>query len=372
MEYGLYIHVPFCHGKCYYCDFYSKPGGNEAEQEAFVQAVLAELALRSSSKQLREWSTVYIGGGTPSLLSLAQLSMLIKGIGKCRGEFTIEANPEDVTGEWLDAVMEMGVNRVSMGVQSFDDNLLQSVGRRHTAVDALNAIERMQKRRMNYSIDLIYGLPGQSLSGWERELSIARSIRPPHLSAYLLSYEPGTRLYARLKAGKCTEASPLLCSEMYDSLCRWSAVNGYRHYEVSNFALQGKEANHNSSYWSGVPYLGLGPGAHSFDGQIRSSNPANLKDYIATIAGGSIPTIVEEEDDIDRANDIIITALRTDKGLDPSRLRFLEASRLRQLNNAIDSQIAKGLMLQSPDGHLLIPERHWLISDAILRSLIFA
>lgn len=367
---GLYVHVPFCHSKCHYCDFYSKPSSALKEREAYVEAVAKELEMRARGNKDREWDTVYIGGGTPSLLEINQLGELVASLGTCRGEFTVEANPEDVDDNWLVAVKSMGCNRISMGVQSFDDEMLRNIGRRHTSSQAVEAIEKIQRHGFNYSIDLIYGLPGQSLADWESTLDKALAFRPPHFSAYLLSYEHGTRLYARLIAGKCSEAPAELCNEMYEALCSKAAAAGYRHYEVSNFAIPGMEARHNSAYWDGTPYLGLGPGAHSFDGRNRSYNPSDIKDYLAKVQQGIIPAVVETESDMERANDIIITALRTDIGLDTVSLDFLHPNAQRQLHASIGKLSEKGLLVKSPAGRWVIPERHWLISDSILRSLI--
>lgn len=371
IEAALYIHFPFCRSKCAYCDFYSS-AARGADFDGYIDTVAAEWRMRRGELPAMP-VTVYLGGGTPSMLGpqlLVRLSDELSRDFDTRRlvEFTAEANPEDITDGTLAAYSRAGINRVSIGVQSFDPALLAAVSRRHSPEQAVAALTALSAGGWNYSADLIYGLPGQTLEMWQCELESLLAFRPPHFSAYLLSYEPGTALYARRERGLVTEASDLLAEQMYETLCRVAAGAGYRHYEISNFALPGREAIHNSAYWDGTPYLGLGPGAHSLgaDG-VRRFNPAGTKKYVETIGNGSTYFEVDDEDDANRANDLIITALRTARGLDPGSV---PAQYRPELEANARPLLTRGMLTRTADGRLLIPERLWLRSDAILRDLI--
>lgn len=359
---GLYIHIPFCHSKCIYCDFYSMPPTDRLD--ALLDALPREFELRKT-EIAEPFTTIYIGGGTPSIVHPSKLAQLCKTLPISDiEEFTIEVNPEDVTTERIKAWRDIGINRISMGVQSFDDNELREIRRRHTAVDSIKAIENLLEGGIeNISCDLIYGLPGQTLASWQRSLSQLISFRLPHISAYCLSYEPGTALYARMTAGKITPTDDDTLTAMYSLLCHLTADAGYEHYEISNFALPGMRSRHNSSYWTGTSYLGLGPGAHSFDGRIRRFNPGNLKAYLES---ESI-TVIDEELEDERFNDTIITALRTADGLD---LNNLTADRAGYISKAAAPFIADGQLIRTAGGNIRISESAWFRSDAILRELI--
>lgn len=358
---GLYIHVPFCHSKCAYCDFYSMPAAELADQ--YIDAAIAEFD-RRRNEIAEPLTTAYLGGGTPSILSPQQLGRLISAlpVGNA-AEFTIEANPEDVDSEMVKAWQSAGINRVSMGVQSFSDHELKAIGRRHSAADAVRAINILKDSGLSsISCDLIYGLPGQTMQSWSDSLSRMLDLGLPHLSAYCLSYEPGTALSARVRAGKLTPTDDDMLCDMYDMLCRMTAEAGYEHYEISSFARQGHRAMHNSSYWSSIPYLGIGPGAHSFDGKLRRINPSKLKAYIS----GEYETIVENEDEDERFNDILITALRTADGLYLGRIDDRRAKRL--LKDA--ARFIKADMMTLTDNRLRITESAWFSSDSIMADLI--
>lgn len=378
---GLYIHIPFCRSKCFYCDFFSRPQHDEAD--AYVDALLTEWQLRHEEPGERI-ETIYIGGGTPSLLSDKQLQKLIAGIGKgidirSLKEFTVEANPEDICKERIDTWTAMGINRISIGIQSFNSNELTAIGRRHSAESSVKALECLQKSGINYSADLIYGLPEQSTEEWMANLRTLLQFNPPHFSAYLLSYEPGTRLYAMRENGKVAETDETTACDMYEMLCQTAADNGYRHYEISNFALAGMEAKHNSAYWNLTPYLGLGTSAHSFDGNLRRYNPWDIRRYITSLTERRQTVFeTEEESDSNRFNDYVITALRTLNG-------FSEAFAANKFGNRLTARFTDNVkklsertldngcnlhLLRNADGNLVIPERLWLRSDAILREII--
>ncbi len=368
---GLYIHIPFCHSKCAYCDFYSRPRKERQEAGLLVEYLLNELSSRNNEAN-EPFSTVYLGGGTPSSLPVKDLDTLINGIksvAPATEEYTIEVNPEDVTDELCDFISSSPINRVSMGVQSLDDVQLKFIGRRHDAKTALDAVERLRRHGIDeISCDLIYGLPMQDIDSWRDSLSRLLELGLPHLSAYLLSYEPGTRLSAMLYKGKVTETDEDTAVAMYNLLIENAASKGYRHYEISNFAIPGHEARHNSSYWNGTPYLGIGPGAHSYDGAIRRVTRPDIKGYLKNRGLNCFD--IEEESVDERFNDFIITSLRTADGLniEECSLKFGERycnEMMVQATKYIDSG---ALSLLS--GRLKIDERHWLVSDRILVDLI--
>ncbi len=369
---GLYIHIPFCHSKCSYCDFYS--GLRASAAEGYVNALLTELSLRRD-EIAGDFSTIYIGGGTPSVLPTGEISRIAEAIGRLTDmksveEFTVEVNPEDVTEELLTAYRLIGINRISMGVQSFDDTLLKSINRRHTARQALEATGLLRAGNWNYSVDLMFGLPGQSLQAWRHDVDRLMEIRPPHFSAYLLSYEPGTRLYAMLQAGKVEETSEQLADSMQRHITETAKVNEYLHYEISNYAQPGHHSRHNSAYWTMAPYLGLGASAHSYDGTLRRINPPDIKRYMTALNRRATAAEPEPETPDERFNDYIITGLRTAAGLPLTTIRrtFPEEYTTRLLRDA-DHLIAAGHLTLTADT-LSIPEPHWLKADAIMRDLL--
>ncbi len=346
---GLYVHIPFCRKKCAYCDFYSGPLRGFSP-ESYAEALEKELSARNIADL---YQTVYIGGGTPSTMPARLLRSFFK---LAEGEKTVEVNPEDVSDLMAEQWLEAGANRVSMGIQSVVDGELRAVGRRHSAAQALEAFQTLRRAGFeNISVDLIYGLPGQTPASWRRSLEMVLALHPEHLSAYSLSYEPGTLLHTRLMTGRITETPEEQVVEMYSDLCNLSRRVGFEHYEISNFARPGYHSRHNSAYWDGTPYLGLGPGAHSFDGEIRSYNPPNFPDYMAYPAGSFR---IEEETATERYNDMIMTALRTARGLDP---RLLNPDELAE---------ARRLLIATPEGRLRISEPDWLRADPITISLL--
>ena len=360
---GIYLHVPFCHAKCAYCDFYSV--ARPALAAAYAGAVVSEYSERRGELGGEAVKTLYFGGGTPSILPVdvfAGLARLLRT--PDTEEFTIEVNPEDVdearVGAWKDA----GVNRVSIGVQSLNDTELKAVNRRHSAASALGAIGMLRAAGIaNISADLIYGLPGQTAETWAQSVAQLAATGVTHISAYCLSYEPGTLLTRRLEQGIVHQAPEELVEGMYHTLCRDLASHGFEHYEISNFALPGYRSRHNSAYWRGVPYLGLGPGAHSLTSSgLRRFNPPDIKDYIAR--AGRI-TQDDYESETDRINDTIMIRMRTAEGLDKS---LLDEATLRQ--------ITKNAAVWTGSGHLCstkeafrIPEASWLLADAIIRDM---
>lgn len=359
---GLYIHIPFCGSKCAYCDFYSLGKSDRELKKQFVTTLRNEWEQRQGEIEDR-FQTVYIGGGTPSLLPPELLSEVIAIGSECTyaDEFTIEVNPEDVSDDFARMISDSPVNRVSMGVQSLSDAELSAIGRRHDSATAIKAYEHLRKAGIdNISCDLIFGLPGQSLDSWNRSLSRMLELKPEHLSAYILSYEHGTRLYALRNRGEITEASDTLIESMYDLLLTYTRQGGYEHYEISNYSLPGSKSKHNASYWNYTPYLGLGPGAHSFMNGQRIMNKPNLKEYIAAAGLNSEHEYLTQTEEI---NERLMLGLRTSDGV-----AIGNDSVWREIMAAAKEYINKGILIRD-NGRLKMNERDWLITDSILVDL---
>ena len=280
---GIYIHIPFCKTRCAYCDFYSTT--QTSLRERYIQALCRELELRNGYLQGHHVHTVYFGGGTPSQLRPTDLERIfgliykVYGLEQCT-EITLEANPDDLTDDYVAALARLPFNRVSMGIQTFHDPTLRLLNRRHTAAQAVAAVNRLRRAGIrNISIDLIYGLPGETQERWEADLRQALSLDVEHISAYLLTYEEGTPLYRMKQQGQVQEADEDSCLCFFTTLMDTLAANGYEHYEISNFCKPGFHSRHNSSYWQGTPYLGCGPSAHSYNGQTRSWNTPSIDRY---------------------------------------------------------------------------------------------
>lgn len=369
---GLYIHIPYCHSKCAYCDFYSMPRLDSMEE--YVNAIITEMQLRKYEISPTPITTIYIGGGTPSILPLNLLEKVITEINFLFGsnfdEFTIEANPEDITIEWVKGIIDLGINRVSMGIQSFSDIELKAINRRHSSQQSLNAIEIMRNVGIsNISGDLIFGLPLQDIKSWEQSLDKLLSLQLPHFSAYLLSYEPGTKLYAQILSGKIVEASEEMVTQMYQILINRAKASGYQHYEISNYALPQHRAIHNSNYWNNEPYIGLGASAHSFDGKNRRYNPSDIKLYLSSLSRGKLCYIIENESEIDRYNDMIITRLRTSEGIDLQIIKEDWSKYYNSFMKTVETLVSNNKIVIA-DSSIYIPENQMLLSDAIMREFI--
>lgn len=367
---GIYIHVPFCQSRCIYCDFYSTTYVAEWKR-SYVDSLKREMQLRREEIDVTRVPSLYIGGGTPSQLPSTLLQEVFRAIQENftlakDAEVTIEANPDDVTPEWLAALSQTPVNRISMGVQTFSDSLLRFLNRRHTSHQAIEAVQRCQDAGYsNICLDLIYGLPGQTFEDWCRDVKLLLSLDVPHLSAYALSYEEGTVLSKMLQDGKVNEASDELSWQMYEYLMNETAAAGMEHYEISNFAKPGMHSRHNSSYWDGSPYLGLGPGAHSFDGGcVRRSNDTSLKDYVCSTA--DVPHQKEVLTPEEQYDELVMTRLRTALGLSLSLLTPEQRSYCMEM---AEPHIHSGNLVQ--DGLVLRLSRKGIfISNSIISDLM--
>ena len=382
---GIYLHVPFCKSRCIYCDFYSTVR-HDCWQERYVQAVCRELEIRSAHlAQTGDAAfpvhTVYLGGGTPSLLSFAGLSRIFSTIHhdysvSPDAEVTIEVNPDDVDDDFPSRLRELGINRVSLGVQSLDDAELRFLRRRHDAAEAADAVRRLVRAGVdNVTIDLIYGLPGQSCDRWCATLDRALSLPIRHLSAYQLSYEPGTSLTRLRDAG---ELPPLPGEEdvrqMYRELVRRAQDAGFSQYEISNFAVPGYHSRHNASYWDTaghVPYIGVGPGAHSFDGRtVRRANHPDLEGYIAALSRGEdAPHTDEVLTREEQLEELVMLSLRTAGGLALSDLRSFGDAAVQRISKRVAPYLARGEMVSTHRGYALTLAG-FQIADYIIADLL--
>lgn len=383
----IYLHVPFCGSFCTYCDFYSEICRGGRAFNEYADAVLKEVNDRREEICMNmsapgAVNTLYIGGGTPSVLPLDVLRRIVDALLSSRSlrreentvgaqspfeEFTVEVNPEDIVekgGEYVRGLLETGVDRVSMGIQSFDDGILRWMNRRHSAAGAVEAFRILRRCGVrNISVDLIFGLSQLADDVWKDTIERALELAPEHISAYQLSIEEGSALAKLVADGRYIEASDEQCRHQYDVLCQTLRQAGYHHYEISNFAKPGFEAVHNSAYWSRVPYIGLGPGAHSLTGDIRSWNSQELPHRspdgsLATYSRTS-ETLSPEDIRVER----IMLSLRTDKGLEAAELYSL-ADRA-----VINSLLSEGA-LEKQGGSIRIPESRLFTSDEIIRELI--
>lgn len=316
---GIYLHIPFCKQACHYCDFHFST--LLQHRVPMVDALVRELELRADYLPERKISSIYLGGGTPSLLTEAELERLFDAIYRLfavaeGAEITLEANPDDLSLYYLNMLAESKVNRLSIGIQSFREEDLRLMNRAHSADEARRCLRMAREAGFELlTADLIYGLPGLTDADWVANLDQLLAMDLPHFSAYGLTVEPKTALHQMVRTGKVQVATDADQQRQFDLLMDMAAARGYVHYEISNFAKPGKEAQHNSSYWHGAPYLGIGPSAHSFNGHSRQWNVANNARYLAAIEKGEILAEIEQLSPYDRFNERILTSLRTSAGL---------------------------------------------------------
>ena len=386
----IYLHVPFCGSFCTYCDFYSEICRSRQAFNEYADAVIAEIRDRRKELEMNmsaqdAVNTLYIGGGTPSVLPLDVLSRIVGAVSQTErlslvtepvevttptelfDEFTVEVNPEDIVEkgrEYVRGLLALGVNRISMGIQSFNDDILRWMNRRHDAGNAVKAFHILRESGVrNISIDLIFGISQLTDETWKDTIEKALELSPEHISAYQLSIEEGSALAKMVADGRYVEASEEQCRRQYDILCRCLGRSGYHHYEISNFAKPGFEAVHNSAYWRRAPYIGLGPGAHSLTGNVRSWNsqelPHRSPDGSSATYSRTSETLSPEDIRVER----IMLSLRTDKGLKATELYSLTDS------TVVDALLSEGA-LERQGGSIRIPESRLFTSDEIIRELI--
>ena len=375
---GLYLHVPFCSSKCSYCAFYSVTN-NQLKQD-YIEAVCKELYLRKHFFQdihLKNnqfdpvVNTVYFGGGTPSCLDESDFEKIFNAIYDCFGtsfeEVTIECNPDDITLSYAKTLKKYA-NRISLGIQTFNNDQLKLINRRHNAEEAIKAVNTIKEVGIsNISIDLIFGFPKETLADWLFDINQAINLDVQHVSAYSLMFEEGTKLYHLLQKEEIEQISEELSVEMYDVLIDKLSEVGLVQYEISNFAKPGFESRHNSSYWNETPYLGVGPSAHSYNLSTRSWNVSNVSQYVKSISKGILPLEEEQIDEITRYNDLITTALRTKEGI---HLNTLQEDYVQYLLEQSSEFIKEGTMIKTSDNRLALTRKGYYISDAIMAELI--
>jgi oxygen-independent coproporphyrinogen-3 oxidase len=322
---GIYIHIPFCKRKCHYCNFYSL--ANQKNKEQFHKALLKEIALQKNYLHGEPIETIYFGGGTPSLLSISQIDEILNQIHQhykvlSNAEIDLEANPDDLDKTILVDYKKSGINRLSIGTQAFDDDILQKLNRIHSTQQAIDAVHIAQSVGFeNISIDLIYGIPGLTNQLWQQSIAQALSLNVPHLSAYHLTVEPNTALDVLIRKNKYPQPKEAEGIEHSLMLMQQMQANGYEHYEISNYALPGKYSVHNTNYWRQKSYLGLGPSAHSFDLNSRQWNVASITKYIEALQQGKLLFEKEEISNTDQYNEFVMLGLRTQWGIDIKELQ---------------------------------------------------
>ena len=372
---GIYIHIPFCKRRCIYCDFFSTI--QSEKKPTYIHALCQELEMRKNYLEGEEIETIYLGGGTPSQLTEEELNEIFTSLYniykvKEDAEITLEANPDDLTPEYVSMLRRLPINRISMGIQTFQEETLKLLHRRHTARQAIEAFQRCREAGFrNISIDLMYGLPGETLDTWKEDLQQAIALHPEHISAYHLIYEEGTALWKLRDEHQVEEADEDLSVTLFKNLIDELKQAGYQHYEISNFCLPGLHSRHNSSYWTGKKYLGCGPSAHSFNGSSRQWNIASLDNYLKGIASGKPNYEIEELDLYTRYNDFVITSIRTCWGMSLSRLRSEYGEELyRYCLRMAKSHLEQGV-LEIEENTLRLTQEGIFISDGIMSDLLF-
>lgn len=372
---GIYLHIPFCKQACYYCNFHFST--SLAQEPAMVTALLKEIEIQKEYLSGAPINTIYFGGGTPSLLPEKDLLRLLEAIYKnftvnAGAEVTLEANPDDLSPEKLQMLKSAGVNRLSIGIQSFHEEDLKWMHRAHNALQAKDCILHAQDAGFeNITIDLIYGGPTLTDAGWEYNVQQAIALGVPHLSCYALTVEPGTALDHFIKKKKMPAVDADKAARHFEQLLKWTGEAGYEQYEISNFALKGWHSRHNSSYWQGASYLGLGPSAHSFDTKSRQWNVANNALYIRSLEQGKLNFEKEELTPVMMLNEYLMTALRTSAGCDLQVIATRFGSDKREkIQKEIIKYLQKGWMRQEGEQLILTPAGR-LFADGIASELFF-
>lgn len=372
---GIYIHIPFCRVACHYCNFFFST--TLQLKNEVVDAILREIELTPGKKD-EPVQTIYFGGGTPSLLSVEQLQKILV---KLKEEFvisdsteiTLEANPDDVNPQIAEDWRRIGINRLSIGIQSFRDADLEWMNRAHTAAQGLDSIEIIRNAGFdNFSIDLIFGAPVTSMDDWKDNVSRAINLNIPHISTYALTVEPATALAKMIRQKKRMNTDPDEQARQYEYLMDAMAAARYDHYEISSFSLPGMHSRHNSSYWKGIPYFGFGPGAHSFDGNLRKWNISSNPAYIKSINEGIIPSESEQITPLKKMNEYIMTSLRTASGID--LLFFVNSfgeEKLEQLMKGFETSINHGHAILN-NQQFYLTKKGKLFADGIAADLFFA
>lgn len=369
---GIYIHIPFCKQACHYCDFHFST--NLGKKEAMVSAICREIELRKGELPMQMVHTVYFGGGTPSVLDTEDIQRIL---GQLRHHYTIssdpeitlEANPDDLSGLKLEQLSHSGINRLSIGVQSFYDEDLHLLNRAHNAVEAEECIAAAMEYFKNVSIDLIYGIPYLSDERWSDNIARALAFKVPHISSYALTVEPKTALKKFIAQGVVPDVDDSQAAAQFRLLSGQLEKEGFVHYEISNFGKPGFFSKNNTAYWQGKPYMGIGPSAHSFNGTLRSWNSSNNEKYIKAISSGILPSEFEVLTTVDRYNEFVMTGLRTMWGINLSRVHAeFGPEFLRYLMQESEKHIRLHVMRKEKDT-LLLTKKGKFLADGIASDL---
>ena len=372
---GIYLHIPFCKRRCIYCDFFSTTQGGQTDR--YIQTLCKELEQRKEYLEGEDIETIYLGGGTPSQLQEKHFEQIFSTLYiyypvRPDAEITLEANPDDLNKEYVTMLRHFPFNRLSMGIQTFNDTTLRLLHRRHTAQQAIDAFERCRQAGFaNISIDLMYGLPGETLATWQADLKQAVTLHPEHISAYHLIYEEGTPLWKLREEHRVSEIDEDLSVSLFSELIHTLKTAGYEHYEISNFCLPGKHSRHNSSYWIGKKYLGCGASAHSYNGISRQWNIASLEKYMTGIEHRKPDYEIEELDLYTRYNDFVITSLRTQWGMSLTKLKTDFGEKLYDYCIQLATPHLQQHTLQQANGLLKFTEQGIFISDGIMSDLLW-
>ena len=371
---GIYIHVPYCRKLCSYCDFYHVISTGDSGE--CLEAMIKEIEIQKEYLRNEDLSTIYVGGGTPSLLSVRETDLILNKIYKIfrvdsACEITMEMNPDDIEPEYLKGIKDLNINRISLGVQSWRDSDLKLLNRRHNSEKAASALKQTFEAGFeNVTIDLIYGIPGMSQADWAENLDYSFSFDIKHLSAYHLTFEKGTVLWKIKEKGSISEIDEEESAALFNILIEKAEKQGFIHYEISNFGKPGFFSRHNSNYWKQVNYLGVGPSAHSFNGYSRQWNVSNVKEYIKSVNSGKIFYNKEELDLRTRFNEYILTSLRTMWGID---LDYVEKSFEKEGYDYVVNLSGKfknyGLM-KSEGNFLILTNQGKMISDNIISEFM--
>lgn len=372
---GIYLHIPFCKKRCIYCDFFSTT--RKEQKTAYIRALCHELTNRKDYLKGEPIETIYLGGGTPSQLAKEDFEAIFSHIYKVykvtpNAEITLEANPDDLTSEYISMLRTFPFNRISMGIQTFQETTLKQLQRRHTADQAIRAFQGCRTAGFqNISIDLMYGLPGETLTSWKKDLKQALSLHPEHISAYHLIYEEGTPLWKLREQHKVEEADEDLSVSLFGTLIDELTTAGYEHYEISNFCRPGKYSRHNTSYWRGIPYLGCGPSAHSFNGTTREWNVSSIDLYIKGIEGNRRDFETESLNQTTRYNEFIITTIRTVWGTPIEKLKQEFGNELWEYCRKMSAPYLENGKLEVHEGALRLTREGIFISDSIMSDLLW-
>lgn len=370
---SIYLHIPYCKKLCYYCDFHFSL--NLTTKQEFVAALCKEIELQKDFLTAQKLETIYFGGGTPSVLSKDEIAQILHTIKKNfpiseTAEISFECNPDDLNKDYLQDLFHLGINRLSIGIQSFFNDDLLILNRRHNSQEAKNCVKIAQEVGFrNITIDLIYGLPNQTIERWRQNLEIVSQLNIQHLSAYALTVEKTTALHKFVNTGKIIIPQDEQVISHFEYLVEWSHKQGFEQYEISNFARNGMYSKHNSNYWKGIPYLGVGPSAHSFNGTHRFWNISHNQKYIQSIQEGIVPREAEELSISDRFNEYLMTGLRTKWGVE---IEFIKTNFPNDFycnfTELITKYISQDLMKKTQT-HVFFTTKGFMLSDSIISEL---